>query len=333
MALPLADEILRRLVEADGAPLSGQRIADGLGVTRAAVWKGIESLRAGGYVVETVPARGYRFSSPPQGIRAGEVAARLKAGRLGRPVRYLDRVDSTNREGERWALGGAPEGALVLAEHQEAGRGRLGRSWADIPRKSLLFSLILRPVVPPADAPLLTYAAAIALAQAASRWVPPDAVEIKWPNDVLLGGRKVAGILLEMRCEAQTVEHLILGVGVNVDGLPSELPPDVRDRATTLAALAPNPPDRLSVLCAFVEGFEAVYQAFLDDGFEALRPQWNAWFRMSGRPVRIQTGRGILEGTAQGLGTGGALLLRSADGRVLPVYAGDVELATTRVTA
>lgn len=332
MTLPLADEILRRLLGAEGFPLSGEKLAQGLGVTRAAVWKGIEGLRAQGYAVESVPARGYRLSLLPRGIRAGEVAARLKARRLGRLVRSLDRVDSTNREAERWALEGAPEGALVLAEHQDRGRGRLGRSWFDIPRKSLLLSLVLRPHLRPAEAPLLTFAAAIALAEAVSGWVPQEAVEIKWPNDVLLHGRKVAGILLEMRCEAQTVDHVVLGLGVNVEGDPSELPEDVRARATTIEACAREVPDRVSVLCAFVDRFEGHYDEFLRAGFEALQPRWNAWFRMVGRPIRVQTERGVLEGVAQGLGPSGALLLRAADGQVASVYAGDVELGTTGVS-
>ncbi|MBI5016318.1 MAG: biotin--[acetyl-CoA-carboxylase] ligase [Deltaproteobacteria bacterium] len=330
MTSPLADEILRRLLEAEGEALSGQSLAGRLGVTRAAIWKGVETLRAQGYPIQSQPARGYRLGPGPRGLRPGEIAATLHTLTLGHPVRHLARVDSTNREVERWALEGAPEGALVVAEIQEAGRGRLGRAWQGLPGRSLLASLLLRPPVPPAEAPLLTYAAALALAEALSYWVKPESIEIKWPNDVLLGGGKVAGILLEMRSEAQVVEHVILGVGVNVEGRAEDLPEELRDRATTVAAWATLKVDRLGVLCRFLEVFEGAYRAFLAGGFEALRPRWNVWFRMTGRTVRVQTPAGVQEGIALGLGPGGALLLGASDGAVVPIYAGDLDTATTR---
>lgn len=331
MTFPLADEILRRLLEAEGEPLSGQSLAHRLGVTRAAVWKGVEALRRQGYPIQSQPARGYRLSPGPRGVRVGEISARLRTETLGRPARHLARVDSTNREAERWAREGAPEGALVVADLQEAGRGRLGRTWHGLPGQSLLASLLLRPPISPAEAPLLTYAAALALAEALAEWVATDSLEIKWPNDVLVGGRKVAGILLEMRGDAQAVEHVILGVGVNVGGRPEDLPEDVRGRATTVAAGARKAPDRLDVLCGFLEAFEDAYHAFLAGGFEALRPRWNAWFRMTGRTVRIQTPAGVREGVARGLGPNGALLLEGPGGATTEIYAGDLELATTRV--
>ena len=150
MTIPLADEILRRLLEAEGRPLSGQALAGRLGVTRAAVWKGVRSLRGRGYEVQSEPARGYRLAGTARGVRPGELASRLATESFGRNVRHFDRLDSTNREVERWAAAGGPEGALVVAEHQTAGRGRLGRPWHDDVGKSLLFSLLLRPPVPPA---------------------------------------------------------------------------------------------------------------------------------------------------------------------------------------
>jgi BirA family biotin operon repressor/biotin-[acetyl-CoA-carboxylase] ligase len=295
------------------------------------VWKGVEALRRHGYPIQSQPARGYRLAPGPRGVRLGEIAARLRTETLGRPARHLERVDSTNRELERWARDGAPEGALVVADFQEAGRGRLGRTWQSLPGKSLLASLLLRPAIPPAEAPLLTYAAALSLAEALADWVPAESLEIKWPNDVLVGGRKVAGILLEMRGDAQAVEHVILGVGVNVEGRAEDLPQDVRDRSTTVAACARRPADRLSVLCRFLETFEDAYRAFLAGGFEVLRPRWNAWFRMAGESVRVQTPGGVREGVALGLGPGGALVLGAADGTTASIYAGDLDMATTRV--
>jgi BirA family biotin operon repressor/biotin-[acetyl-CoA-carboxylase] ligase len=249
---------------------------------------------------------------------------------LGHPVRRFDRLDSTNREAERWALAGAPDGALVVAQHQLAGRGRLGRSWFDLPGKSLLFSLVLRPSIPASGAPAITFVAAVALADALARWVPRGSIEIKWPNDVLVGSRKGAGILLEMRCEAQRVEHIILGVGVNVGGDPEEFPDEIRDSSTAVAAwssAAPNPSD---VLGAFLQEFELRYQAFLDAGLSTIVPRWNRWFRGIGQRLRVRTPSAVLEGTARGLGPGGALVLDLGGQRTVEVLAGDVELSTTR---
>lgn len=330
MTFPLADEILRRLIEADGQPVSGQRIARAAGVTRAAVWKGVGVLRSQGYPVESVPAQGYRLTAGAGGVRPGAVSARLKTVRLGRHLRHLEEADSTNRQAEQWALAGAPEGALVLAEHQRGGRGRLKRSWFDLPRKSLLFSFVLRPDLPAAQAPTLTFAAAIALADSLSSWIDENLIEIKWPNDVLIAGRKVAGILLEMRCEGQRVEHVILGVGVNVAGTPEEFPPEVRGSTTTIEAHAVPPPSRLDVLCAFLSAFEDVYDRFLQEGFPHLQPRWNRWFRRSGQWLRVRTAGGVVEGWARGLGPGGALVLDPGNGPTLSVLAGDVETGSTR---
>ncbi len=324
----LAEEILRRFREGGDAPVSGQSVARSLGITRAAVWKAIQGLRAEGYRVESVPARGYRLAPGFRSLRPTEIAACLETRILGRAVRHLESADSTNRVADRWAAEGAPEGALVVAEHQVAGRGRQGRIWHGLPRKSLLLSVILRPPTAPADAPHLTYAAAVALAEALSRWVPRGFLEIKWPNDVLIAGRKVAGILLEMRCEGNRVEHVILGVGVNVEGEPREFPADVRALCTTVAAHAPRAPDRVAVLCAFLGAFEEVYGEFLEHGFPALRERWSHWFRMAGTRLRVVTPSGVLEGKALGLGSHGELLLEVGAGEPARILAGDLERCT-----
>lgn len=331
MPSTLTDEILRRLVEAGGEPVSGQRLAARMGVTRAAVWKGVESLRGQGYRVESLPARGYRLTQRGSGVRPGELAAALQTRHLGRPVRHCAVVDSTNREAERWAAEGAPEGALILAEEQSAGRGRLGRTWVDVPGRSLLFSLLLRPPLPAAQTPPLTFAAGIALAEALARWVPAEALELKWPNDVLLGGRKTAGILLEMRAEGSRAEHVVLGVGVNVEGEAADFPAEVRALCTTVWSWAPARPRRLEVLCAFLEAFESAYDDFLAGGLDGLLPRWNRWFRLRGEPIRIHTGRGLVQGRALGLGPTGSLRVDPGDGSPpVEVLAGDVERSTTR---
>ncbi|GAB6064313.1 biotin--[acetyl-CoA-carboxylase] ligase [Deferrisoma palaeochoriense] len=331
MAEPLADRVLRLLLAAEPGALSGEDLAGRLGVTRSAVWKAVEELRRNGYEVRSLAGRGYRLERPVRGLRPPEIETALTTQRLGRPVRYLPETSSTNAEADRWAEEGAPEGALVVAEHQTRGRGRRGRTWADIPGESLLFSLVLRPDLPAAAVPPLTYVASAALAEALAHWVPRQAIEIKWPNDVLLGGRKVAGILLEMRAEAQAARHVILGVGLNVGGTGHDLPEELRPLATTVAEwAAPPAPDRLAALAGFLRALEPLYDRFVRAGFAGVREAWQAWFRGAGRSVRVFTPAGPEEGVAEGLDPEGALLLRRPDGTRARVLAGDLEYVTTR---
>ncbi len=331
MPLPLTEQVLRRLAETPARPVSGEELARSLGVTRSAVWKAVEGLRRAGYSVASLPGRGYRLDPDRRGVRPGEVLAHLTTRRLGRAVRHFESVDSTNRQADRWAEAGAPEGALVVADQQLRGRGRRNRSWYAHPGGSLLLSLVLRPRVPAGQAPLLTYAAAAALAGALARWVEEETVAIKWPNDVLLGGRKVAGILLEMRTEGALPAHVVVGVGVNVQVPPGAFPAELAGAATSVSEwCAPPGPDRLDVLCAFLERFEALYDAFGREGFTPVRAAWKRWFRHRGRPVRIHAPSGLIEGRALGLDEDGAFLVERPDGSRARVVAGDLELASTR---
>ncbi len=331
MATPLAEDILRRLLEARGSPVSGQDLARTLGVTRAGVWKAVAALRRQGLGIQSLPARGYRLDSSGRRLEPAAIAAGLATRRIGRAVRHFAQTASTNRDAEAWALEGAPDGALVVADHQTAGRGRLGRAWLDAPGHSLLLSLVLRPPVPAADAPSLTFVAAVALAEALARWIPPCEVTIKWPNDVLVAGRKVAGILLEMRSEGQRVEHVILGIGVNVGSQGEALPPDVRSLATAVETHSgPARPDRLELLWALLASFEATYDAFLADGFPPIQARWDGWANLGGRWLAVFTPGGPVEGRALGLTPRGALLLEDEAGARREVYAGDVAWTTTR---
>ncbi len=333
MPNPLPDEILQHLAAHKAEPVSGQVLAGRFGVTRAAVWKAVESLRKQGVPVESLPGRGYRLGPGRRGVRAGEIRARLPAGGLGLPCRHLPIAGSTNREAEAWARRGAPHGALVTADHQSDGRGRLGRAWLDRPGETLLLSLVLRPDLPAARAPTLTFAAAVALAEALGSWMPAEEIEIKWPNDVLLSGRKVAGILLEMRAEAQRVEHVILGVGVNVGGTSGDLAEEICSLATTVAEHADPAPDRLDVLCGFLERFGSWHDRLGRDGFEPVRAEWDRWFRARNRPVHVRTGNRVVVGLARGLTQNGGLGVERPDGGRVEILAGDVEASTTRATA
>lgn len=331
MTAPLYEEVLGLLLKARGMPLSGETMAREANVTRAAIWKGIEALRSEGYEIRSVPARGYSLQRGLGVLRPGELAPLNTGGRMGKPLRVFAEVDSTNREGARWALEGAPEGAMVVARTQSAGRGRLGRSWHGEEGRTLMVSLILRPETPPAELGKLTYVAALALSDALSAWIPEDDLEIKWPNDVLVKGRKAAGILLESRIEGGQVDYVVMGLGVNVLGNRGSFPAEFADSSAVIGEEAgiTDPSLAIELLGRFLETFETAYGEFKTSGFSALKPRFDRRFKMTGRKISVRAGRTAIEGTVAGIGPDGSLVIETAGG-MKSVSVGDVLTATTK---
>ncbi|PLX39999.1 MAG: biotin--[acetyl-CoA-carboxylase] ligase [Deltaproteobacteria bacterium] len=323
------DGVLRALIEAAGEPLSGEKLAELLGVSRAAVWKSVKALEAEGYEITGQRGKGYSILSGPEVLRAGVISAKLKTSILGCEVRHFDELDSTNRECSRWGEEGAPEGALVVADHQLSGRGRLGRSWHDDLGESLMMSLLLRPKVELSRAPLLTFVAAVALAETLSTWLDEQKVEIKWPNDLLVDGRKISGILLESRIEASRLDFVVLGMGVNVKGSLDGFPSELKQSATTLEREGASGVSRLELLAGFLERLEGLYLSFTKDGFGPVKARWDRWFKMVGEEVRVTGGDNVITGVVRELSSDGALILENK-GDLLPVHAGELSRLTTR---
>ena len=220
--------VLEALRSIGDRPFSGEALSSQLSVSRAQIWKHVESLRKRGYLIEGEPGGGYRLISIPDRLYPEEIQQGLKTEWLGREIRYFDSVDSTNRVALELGRQGAAHGTAVIAESQSAGRGRLGRSFYSPPYQNLYTSILLRPRLSTAQAPTLIMAAAVAVAEAVAATLGPahqDAVEIKWPNDVLLDGLKTSGILMEMSAEATRVDFAVAGIGVNLN-VDRELFPD-----------------------------------------------------------------------------------------------------------
>jgi BirA family biotin operon repressor/biotin-[acetyl-CoA-carboxylase] ligase len=239
-------------------------------------------------------------------------AAGLPRGRLAGPLRAYRSVESTQAVARAWADTGTPEGSVVLTDHQTAGRGRHGRPWIAPAGTALLFSVVLRPALPVSRWPEIPLVAGCAVAEALEA-VAPVSARLKWPNDVLVGGRKLAGILAEG--VAGVLPLIILGIGVNVSQRERDWPPDVRDRAASLSGLGAAV-GRPTLLTAILERLSAWYGVLLDDGFEAGRAAWRRRGLLGAR-VRLPDG----EGTAVDLGPGGELLVRRDDGRVAALLA------------
>ena len=315
--------ILGFLAEGGEGFISGEALSNRLGLSRTAVWKHVESLRLKGYRIEAVPARGYRLMARPDRLSALELHPLLTTRALGRVLHHHETIGSTNATAFRLAQDGAVHGTVVVAEQQTAGKGRRGRAWVSPPGLNLYFSAILRPELSPQRAPELTLVAAVALAETL-REAGSDAA-IKWPNDVQLGGRKVAGILTELSAEPERVHFVIVGVGVNLNAGAEHFPQELRDTATSLAQVLGRPVARAAFTAALWTRLEAWLDTYLATGFDAVRLRWKALSSTLGQQVRVRTDRGDWEGFAEDIDLTGALMVRTADGRVERVLAGDVE--------
>ena len=316
-------QILTALRASTGG-VSGAELAEELGVSRAAVWARVEELRSLGYDIEASPHNGYRLLHVPDVLHADDLLSRLgTTSVIGRDIRVFQETTSTNDVIEKLARDGVKEGAVVLAESQTKGRGRLGRKWMSPARKGLWFSVLLRPQLRPQAVTRLTIASATALARAI-RDQTGTTPEIKWPNDILIRGKKVAGILTEMSAELDRVKHVILGIGVDVNLAAGEFPAELRKQSTSLRIETGETVDRAELAVAILHEFDRDYARISSGQFETVADEWEERCETIGRNVVIQVGERRIEGCAESLDADGALLVRTQHGHLERVIGGDV---------
>jgi BirA family biotin operon repressor/biotin-[acetyl-CoA-carboxylase] ligase len=318
--------VLALLLECADDFVAGGVLCDKLDVPRAELLKRIDSLRARGYVIHTRGGLGYRLVEIPDQLGEAQIAPLLASGELGRKIHHFEEVESTNDEAHRLAEAGALHGEVVVADFQTRGRGRRGRSWVAPRGKALTFSVVLRPAIAPARAPEITIAAAVAAAEAA-REMGANSARIKWPNDVECKGRKIAGLLTELRAEPDRVRHAVLGVGVNVSLQMHDFPEELRPVATSLLLESGERQPRPLVCARLLEHVEEWLSLHETEGFGPVADRWRELSSTLGRRVRI-TGADPIEGDAVDLAEDGALLVRTARGALVRVLAGDVEHCT-----
>ena len=319
---PGLQEILNLLREED-AFVSGEVLASRVGLSRAGVWKRLNRLKALGYHIEGEPRRGYRLLSAPDKLLPEEVLYRLGTRTLRGPIYHFETTPSTNDAAKVLGREGAAEGTMVLAETQTAGRGRLGRSWVSPPGLGLYVSLLLRPPLPPHELPLITLSTAVSVVRALTRavGVTPG---IKWPNDLILKGKKLGGILTEMETESDQIRYLVVGMGLNINN--PDFPPELGGRATSLLQEEGRTFPRLTILKAWLEEFETLYGQFLARGFPDILEEWKRHSVTLGRYVTVRQGPRQIEGLAMGVTPDGALLLETARGEEVKVTSGEITL-------
>ncbi len=313
-------QVLGLLLEAQG-PRSGQEMASRLGCSRAAVGKLIEGLRGTGFVIEARPNSGYALAAEPEELLSARVEARLAPGSLGLPFLHLAEIDSTNLEARRRAEAGLAHGACLAADFQSAGRGRLDRRWQAPRSACLLFSLLLRPTLPMAEVFTLTNLAAVAVCRAVEDLSDLEP-QIKWPNDVYLDGRKLAGILTEFTCRAERLDHVVVGVGLNVNLTSAQLE-KLPSPAASLRAASGRAWDRALTMAAILRQADGLYRRLLLGDRQELAAEYNARSWLKERRVRVRDGDKVRDGIARGVAADGALLLEE-NGSIMAIHHGDV---------
>ncbi len=310
--------------------VSGAGLAEQLDISRAAIWSRIEELRQAGYEIEAGPHFGYRLVNSPDALHADDLLARLaespaKPVVIGRDIQVYKETTSTNDVIERLARDGVREGVVVFAESQTRGRGRLGRKWVSPAHKGLWFSILLRPDMHPQETTQLTVVSATALRRAiiAQTGLQP---EIKWPNDLLIGGKKVAGILTELSAELDRVKYITLGIGVDVNVAAEELPPEVRKIATSLKIEAGRHISRVELAATILRELDKDYARICTGKFSEVADEWEASCATIGRQVTVQMGDRKISGCAESLDEDGTLLVRTEHGHLERVIGGDVTL-------
>lgn len=321
-------KILQILRQSEGYT-SGQELCEKLGVSRTAVWKAIQQLRENGYEIEAVSNRGYRLAAVPDILSRQEIESLVQTEWLGHNIFYYDEIDSTNTEAKRRAEEGAPHGTLVAADKQNAGRGRRGREWTSPGGQGIFFTILLRPEIEPVNAPMLTLVKAVAVARAIIKCTGLRA-EIKWPNDIVINGKKVVGILTEMSAQIDYVNHIVIGTGINVH--QTSFPQEMSEKATSLDIElkkngAASPVLRAQLLEEVLEQFEDCYSVYIrTQDLSGLMEEYNQLLVNKERRVRILDPLGEFEGTALGINKQGSLLVEREDGRIAEISSGEVSV-------
>ena len=320
----MKEEILRLLKDSKGEFISGEKISERFGVSRAAIWKYINALKEEGYEIESVPRRGYRIVSSPDILTYEEVKGYLKTRFMGRDICYFDTIDSTNIKAKELAMCKA-EGTVVISEEQTLGRGRMGRNWISPKGKGIWMSLILKPKIGPMKVAKITQIGAAAVNLALNDLGIQSFV--KWPNDIVINGKKVCGILTEMSCELNMINYVVMGIGINVNLDKEDFQDEVSKVGTSLKVETGKFVDRKKLLGVFLNRFEELYIPFVEeDNFKDTLNVCRENSILIGKEVKIIRGDEEKKGKVLDIDEEGELVVSYEDGRIENVLSGEVSV-------
>lgn len=318
-------QILNILRQNSPSPVSGEELATQMNISRTAIWKHIQALKKEGYVIKAVAKKGYILTSVPDKLLPAEIGNYLKTKWLGKKIQYQEIVPSTNEIAKALAMNGCGNGLVCVAEEQTGGKGRLSRGWFSPAGGGIWFSLVLQPNFRPEEASKCTLLAAVAVVKAVNSY-PGVEARIKWPNDILLEGKKLVGILTEMSAEFGHINYIVTGIGINVCVPREQVPKDLVDSAISLADVCHTPIVRAELLARVLENFEELYEEILEHGFAPVFDVWREYSATLGQQVKVIAPDGTYEGKAVDIDEEGLLIVDRGDGRIEKVVAGDVSI-------
>lgn len=319
--------ILRTLLAAGDEFVSGNDLADALGMSRVSVWGRMEKMREYGFEFEAVTRKGYRLSKKPDSLNEWMTQAYIDPGLDLPSLVFLNSIDSTNSHATRLLANDFDAPFILLANEQTAGRGRLGRKWFSPPGANLYLSFAARPNVPPNRMQLFTLWMGVFIANELREWLDLP-ISIKWPNDLYFENKKLGGMLTEARIDADAIRELIFGMGLNINLSSNQLPDELKETATSLSALAGRPLDVNKTAAKLVQAISTAYTQFLQGGvrkqFENLWPNFDV---LKGRTITAMVKNKQVEGIASGLDDMGSLILKTKTGKILTLNSGEVHIA------
>ena len=304
--------------------LSGEQLSRQFQVSRTAVWKYMKQLREEGYEIESVPRKGYRLLKTADKVTASEILSQNKAQWVGQEIEYFESTDSTNNRIRSFAENGRKEGLLAVAEEQTGGKGRWGRNWVSPKETGIWISLLLRPQIEPQKASMVTILAALALVKAIKRTIDLD-VQIKWPNDVIINGKKVCGILTEMSAELEAIHYIIVGIGINAN--TEQFDEEIMDRATSIYLESGKKIKKAKLIAEFCQEFEQLYEIFIERGdLENVKEEYESCLINIGKTVKIIKNKQELIRKAIGINELGELIVEDDKGTRETVFSGEVSV-------
>ena len=319
----MKEEILRLLRSADGY-ISGQELCNRFGVSRTAVWKAINQLKEAGYEIEAQQNKGYRLMAAPDLMTEAEIKSLMHTDWVAKEVLYFDTIDSTNTKAQELAEKGYPSGTLVVADKQDSGKGRRGRSWVSPSGTGIFMTLMIKPDINPNNASMLTLVAALAVAKAITSVTGEEAM-IKWPNDIVVNGKKVCGILTEMNAQFDYINHIVVGIGINVHN--ESFPEEISQMASSLMIEAGGKRfHRAQIIADTMSYFEQYYDTFLKtQDLSALVREYDELLVNRNKSVRVLDPKEPFDGKAMGITPKGELIVDTWESRKL-VSSGEVSV-------
>jgi BirA family biotin operon repressor/biotin-[acetyl-CoA-carboxylase] ligase len=322
--MPTKDRLLAYLKEKKGNWVSGEALSTQLAVSRTAIWKHISTLREEGYTIESSPKKGYLLRKISDLLLPNEIREGLDTKVFGRKgIVYHSKINSTNTKAKELASGDAPEGTLVVAEQQVKGRGRKGRTWFSPSQGGIYISLILKPHISPGEAPKITMLTGVVVAETLLKLTPCN-INIKWPNDILVNGKKIAGILTEMSTEMDAIEYIVVGLGMNVT--TPRFPDDIKDKATSILIETGQYFSRVTFIREYLKWYEKYYDIFKNIGFAPVIQRWKEFTDIIGHMVIAEVSGKKYIGEVHDIDNDGILILKDKNKNLHRIFSGDVTL-------